>query len=82
VLSTTGSYERLRFQERFGDASSAILQTIVDELNHRQALAEFVASDDARTGARTIKEPGRLLSCARKSNSARLGSFGLIARER
>jgi len=47
---------RLRFKERFGDGSGAILQTIVADLGFdRQALAEFVAFDDAHTGA-----PGRL----------------------
>jgi hypothetical protein len=70
---------RLRFQERFGDVSGAILQTIVDELNDRQALKEFIAFDDAHTGSPgSIRNPGGyyrdLVKRFRAARSARIES--------
>jgi hypothetical protein len=51
---------RLRFKERFADASGAIVQMVIDGLSHdRQALKEFVAFDDAHTGApASLVNPG------------------------
>jgi hypothetical protein len=51
---------RLRFKERFADESGALVQLVIDGLCHdRQALKEFVAFDDAHTGApASLVNPG------------------------
>ena len=75
---------RLRFKERFGDASGAILQTIVDELNDRQALKEFVAFDDAHTGApERLKNPGGYYrALVKQFRAARIARIESEQRER
>jgi hypothetical protein len=69
---------RQRFRERFADDSGAILQTVVADLGFdRQALADFVAFDDAHTGApERLNNPGgyyrALVKQFRVARSARI----------
>jgi len=76
---------RQRFKERFGDESGAILQTVVADLGFdRQALTEFVAFDDAHTGApERLKNPGGYYrALVKQFRAARIARIEAEQRER